>query len=104
MSILKLEEVFGVSKNPIKSYIKREKVDGHFQDALRTDKQIIVYGSSKQGKTALVEKYVPYNSNVVIRCDPKSRIIDIYQSILRQQNIEVITETESTNRSREYLR
>ena len=75
--MVKLEEVFGVSKSPVQSYIVRGKVDGLFQDALRTDKQIIVYGSSKQGKTALVEKYVPYNLNIVIRCDPKSRIIDI---------------------------
>lgn len=99
MNIFKLEEVFGVSKNPIKSYLVRDKADGLFQDALKTDKQIIVYGSSKQGKTALVEKYVPYSDNVVIRCDPKSRIIDIYQSMLRQQGIEIITETENSTRT-----
>ncbi len=39
------------------SYVKRDEVDNKFTEALNFDKQIIVYGSSKQGKTALVSKY-----------------------------------------------
>jgi len=45
-----LEEVFGVSNDIIESYIEREDVDGAFQNALNLKKQIVVYGSSKQGK------------------------------------------------------
>lgn len=51
----KIEDVFGVSGKQLESYIERDHVDKKFIDALRTDKQIIVYGASKQGKTALAK-------------------------------------------------
>jgi len=54
---VKLQEVFGVSKQRVLSYLEREAVDGFFVQALASDKQIIVYGSSKQGKTSLVDKH-----------------------------------------------
>lgn len=44
----KLEEVFGVSSGPILSYIKRAAVDDRFVEAVKADKQIVVYGSSKR--------------------------------------------------------
>jgi hypothetical protein len=44
----KLEEVFGVSSGPMLSYINRDALDGPFLEALKADKQIIVYGSSKE--------------------------------------------------------
>ncbi|HRO65958.1 MAG TPA: hypothetical protein PL182_00185 [Pseudobdellovibrionaceae bacterium] len=94
-----VDEVFGVSKSPVLSYIEREAVDGFFRDALRTDKQVIVYGSSKQGKTALVEKHAPYENNIVVRCTPSSGIGDIYRAILREHGIEIVTEKEKSNSS-----
>jgi len=97
--MIKLEEAFGVSKNPVQSYIERINVDGLFQEALRTDKQVIVYGSSKQGKTALVEKHAPYKNNIVIRCTPSSGIIDIYRAILREHGIEIVSKKENTQTS-----
>src|SRR5579864_2625810 len=99
----KLEEVFGVSKNPVQSYIERINVDGLFQEALRTDKQVIVYGSSKQGKTALVEKHAPYKNNIVIRCTPSSGVIDIYRAILREHGIEIISERENSETTEDSL-
>ena len=88
MAIL-LEEVFGVSSRPVLSYVKRASVDDRFVEALKADKQIVVYGSSKQGKTALVQTYLPYHKNLVVRLTPKTQIVDIYASILRQSGIEI---------------
>lgn len=84
---MKVEDVFGVSGKQVASYVERTKVDDEFKDALRTDKQIIVYGSSKQGKTALVKKYISYDENIVISLSPKTTLKDIYQSILRKSGI-----------------
>ena len=39
----KLEEVFGVSAKPILSYAERDEVDTRFSEALKSDKQVIVY-------------------------------------------------------------
>lgn len=85
----KLEEVFGVSINQVLSYVQRPAVDDRFVEALKADKQIVVYGSSKQGKTALVQRYLPYDENVVVRLTPKTQISDVYASILRQAGVEI---------------
>ncbi len=49
----KLEDVFGVSSKPVLSYISRDDVDDRFLEAIKSEKQVVVYGSSKQGKTSL---------------------------------------------------
>ena len=96
---MKLEEVFGVSSKPVASYVQRSTVDDRFKEALKADKQIVVYGASKQGKTALVQAHLPYDQNLVVRLTPKTQIIDIYSSILRQLGIEIKeTHNESTGR------
>lgn len=85
----KLDEVFGVSSKPVLSYVQRESVDDQFINAVRGDKQIVVYGSSKQGKTALVQQHLPYEKNLVVRLTPKTGISDIYKSVLRQLQVEM---------------
>src|ERR1700690_3709362 len=89
--MIKLEDVFGVSSQQVLSYVEREEVDSRFQDALTSTKQIIVYGSSKQGKTALVSKHLPYNENILVSLTPKTQLADIYQAILSKAGVRVIT-------------
>ncbi|MCO7198642.1 ATP-binding protein [Pseudoalteromonas sp. OANN1] len=84
---MNVEDVFGVSGKQVESYVEREHVDDKFIDALRTDKQIVVYGASKQGKTALVKKYINYEENILISLSPKTTLKDIYQSILRKSGV-----------------
>jgi len=101
MDKVKLEKVFGVSREPVLSYVERPQVDGLFKASLKSDKQIIVYGSSKQGKTALVEKHVPYKDNVVVRCDPLSTTADIYKAIMRALGVNIqveVTDGETTSK------
>ena len=85
--IPKLEDVFGVSASPVLSYIQRTEVDDRFIEALKADKQIVVYGASKQGKTALVQAHLPHDKHIVVRLTPKTGISDIYASVLRQLGI-----------------
>ncbi|HBA36326.1 TPA: hypothetical protein DCZ15_00455 [Candidatus Falkowbacteria bacterium] len=80
-------EVFGVSNSDIKSYIERESVDLLFLRAIETRKHIIVFGSSKQGKSALTNRHLAETEFVRINCAPETTPIDIYRSILRQLNI-----------------
>ena len=84
-----LEEVFGVSAKPILSYVERADVDNRFKQALTSDKQVIVYGSSKQGKTSLVSKYLPYDNNLLVSLTPKTTILDIYQTILSEAGVRI---------------
>jgi hypothetical protein len=98
--MVKLNEVFGVSSKAVRSYIPRDQIDGLFNDAIDSDKHVVVYGASKQGKTALVSRYLPYQENIVVRLAPKSTIEDVYASILRQAgvSIEVSSTSENANK------
>jgi hypothetical protein len=83
----RLEEVFGISVQPVLSYVARPSVDDVFNQARGGDHHIVIYGSSKQGKTALRQKYIPARDCVVVRCGYNSTTQSIYQSILRQAGI-----------------
>lgn len=84
-----LQDVFGVSSSQVLSYVERNDIDDKFKQALSTDKQIVVYGASKQGKTSLVSRYLPYEQHIVIRLTPKMTIQDLYHNILRQANVKI---------------
>ena len=98
----KVEDVFGVSAKPVRSYVERAEVDTRFREALASDKQVIVYGSSKQGKTALVSKHLPYDKHLLVSLTPKTTVLDIYQIILSKAGIRIAaasaekTSTEAT--------
>jgi hypothetical protein len=94
-----LREVFGVRVEPVLSYVERPDVDDRFVAGLATDKQIVVYGASKQGKTALVTKHLPYEKCIVVRVGPKTEIVDIYKSILRQVGVKILSTTERSNQT-----
>ena len=82
-----LEEVFGVSARPVRSYVERPDVDERFLEALVSDKEVIVYGSSKQGKTALVSKHLPYDQNILVSLTPRMTVLDMYQIILGKAGV-----------------
>ena len=94
-----LNEVFGVSPNQVLSYIERDKIDSKFRESLKTGNHVVVYGASKQGKTALVSRHLPYGENIVVRLTPNTNISDIYSSILRQVEIEIETSSLSEKSS-----
>jgi hypothetical protein len=85
-----LNDVFGVRSKLIASYIERISVDRAFKEALTDGNEVIVYGSSKQGKTSLILKNLSDSQYVKVECSPQTRSIDIYKSILRQLNITFI--------------
>ncbi|WP_458119977.1 AAA family ATPase [Paenibacillus sp. Z6-24] len=98
-----LKQVFGVSKDILKSYVIRQ-IDQDFQDKLDlTDHHIVVFGETKVGKTFLRKKYVPITDEViVVDCTKGINLNDIYIQILYKADIEVtegITKTmEQSNR------
>lgn len=91
MTSINVTEVFGIHKK-VKSYIERSQVDGLFKLALQSDKQILVYGASKQGKTALVSNYCGYDKHILYQLTPETELIDIYQHMLREAGVVIRTE------------
>lgn len=94
-------DVFGVKSTLIKSYIEREAVDERFKSALEDGNEVIVYGSSKQGKTSLILKHLNQSEYVKVECSPQTQPIDIYKSILRQLNIRYV-ESETSESGSEH--
>ncbi|WP_442637111.1 hypothetical protein [Rossellomorea marisflavi] len=89
MEKLKVKDVFGVKKEKVSSYFKRENVDKKFEEELLGDKHIVIYGSSKQGKSALVQEHVPEENSITIGCSTNMTTKDIYASLLRQLDIQI---------------
>lgn len=83
----KTADVFGVKSRLIASYVERDAVDNRFLGAIHDGNEVIVYGSSKQGKTSLILQHLLEDSYVKVECSPQTQPIDIYKSILRQLNI-----------------
>jgi len=89
-NIFDTTDVFGVKSTLIKSYIEREAVDEKFKSALFSGNEIVIYGSSKQGKTSLLLKHLDLDKYVKVECSPQTTTIDIYKSVLRQLGIRFI--------------
>lgn len=89
----RLDEVFGVSKFPVQSYIERPEVDSLFLNALNDTRQIVVFGSSKQGKSALLDRHLQDSDRVTVHCGPNMTTLDLYRSILRQSGVEITSQT-----------
>ena len=89
-------QVYGVSNELIDTYIERSAVDETFIKGLQKNKHIIVYGASKQGKTSLTNKHLSEKDFVKVNCSPTSTTLDIYNSIARQLDIEILETHEVT--------
>ncbi|WP_144787806.1 hypothetical protein [Lysinibacillus fusiformis] len=96
MSVYRVEGVFGVKKDAVLSYIQRKQVDEKFKGELLGDRHIIVYGSSKQGKSSLIQKHISNDNCITIGCSTNMTTKDIYSSLLRQLNIQIKTSSEQT--------
>ncbi len=99
--IYKTTDVFGVKSKLIASYIERDSVDARFNEAIIDGNEVIVYGSSKQGKTSLTLKHLNQENYVKVECSPQTQPIDIYKSVLRQLKITFV-ESETIDTSYEY--
>lgn len=97
----KTTDVFGVKSKLIESYIERESVDAKFNGAIKDGNEVIVYGSSKQGKTSLILKHLEENEYVKVECSPSTQTADIYKSILRQLGVKY-TDSETSDDTHEH--
>lgn len=97
----KTADVFGVKSKLIKTYIERDAVDEKFKTAITDGNEVIIYGSSKQGKTSLILNHLKEDQYVKVECSPQTQPIDIYKSILRQLEINYV-ESETSEQSTEH--
>jgi hypothetical protein len=71
---LKVQEVFGQTRNIPLNYVERPNVDDVFRNSLKFNKHLVIYGSSKQGKTSLRNYNLEEDKYISVHC---SNIWDI---------------------------
>lgn len=83
------DDVFGVSRDLPKNYVTRPKVDEIFVDSLSRHQHIVIYGSSKQGKTSLRKKCLNDDDYIVISCQNKWTLSDLHSNMLKEAGFAV---------------
>lgn len=83
-----LNEVFGImQKVPPYTYVDRAGLDLRLEYHLGTDRHIVIYGASKQGKTSLRRRGLPDEKTVVVRCRLTMKLEDLYSTLLQNLGV-----------------
>lgn len=83
------DAVFGVSRDLPLNYVPRDNVDTKFVESLGNQKHIVIYGSSKQGKTSLRKKWLNDDDYIIVACQNKWTLADLHGSILKECGFEI---------------
>lgn len=84
-----LDEVYGVSRDLPENYVTRSTVDEAFVEALTRDQHIVVYGSSKQGKTCLRKYNLKDTDYVAVTCSNRWSLVELHSAILKAVGYEL---------------
>lgn len=91
------KDVFGIQRNLPLNYIERE-ADRVFVDSLNRNHHIVIFGSSKQGKTCLRKRNLTEDEYITVHCNHKMDLYQLNINILKQAGFNVqVSETKTIN-------
>ena len=82
-NVVNLRDAFGVGREVPLNYVTRPEVDGKFIESLARDKHVVIYGSSKQGKTTLRRHCLQEDDYIVVSCLNTMSLSDLNGAILK---------------------
>jgi hypothetical protein len=82
-------DVFGVSREIPISYVERSHVDDKLLDNITRDKHVIIFGSSKQGKTCLRRHCLRDDDYILVQCQNTWDISKLCEAILKSAGCDV---------------
>jgi hypothetical protein len=91
-----IDEVFGVSRDLPLNYVTRESVDNKLIENLARSSHIVIYGSSKQGKTSLRKYCLKDKDYDVVSCQNRWTLAETHSAILKECGYTVKQSTEKT--------
>jgi hypothetical protein len=91
-----INEVFGISRDLPLNYVDRTNVDEKLVDNLTREKHIVIYGSSKQGKTSLRKHCLQESDYIVVQCSNKWGLEDILSNILKRAGFKITQSEKKT--------
>lgn len=91
------KDVFGIQRDLPLNYIERD-ADNILKDSLDRSHHVVIYGSSKQGKTSLRKKNLSEDDYILIHCNHRWDLSQINTNILKQAGYELtLSETLTTS-------
>ncbi|HDL7089151.1 TPA: hypothetical protein PXM39_000580 [Yersinia enterocolitica] len=91
-----ISSVFKTSRELPENYVIREDIDDKFIEALTQETHVVIYGSSKQGKTSLRKKNLLPLDYIDITCSNNWKLGDIHIAILKKIGYQVSTSASKT--------
>lgn len=89
-------DVYGIGRELPLNYVSRPAVDDRLVENLTRDRHLVIYGSSKQGKTSLRKHCLNDEDYIVVHCSNKWSIGDLHAAILKRAGFEVTQSTTKT--------
>jgi hypothetical protein len=96
----KASDVYGIGRDLPLNYVSRKSVDENFVANLTRDRHVIIFGSSKQGKTSLRKNCLKDDDYIVVHCSNKWNIADLHAAILKRAGYEVTQSSTKTTTGR----
>jgi hypothetical protein len=90
------DEVFGINRDLPLNYVDRQNVDEKLIENLTREKHIVIYGSSKQGKTSLRKHCLQESDYIVVQCSNRWGIEDILSNILKRAGFKITQSEKKT--------
>lgn len=84
-----INDVFGISRNLPLNYVERRSVDDKLRDNIERQNHIVIFGSSKQGKTCLRKNCLDEDQYIVVQCLNNWSLFDLHSAILKQVGYEI---------------
>jgi hypothetical protein len=85
----KVGEVFGISRELPVNYVLRQGIDDKLIDNLTRDHHIVIFGSSKQGKTCLRKSCLNDDDYIVVLCQSSMDLKQVHAAILKSAGYEI---------------
>jgi hypothetical protein len=92
----KTPDVFGIQRDVPRNYVTRPHVDDLFVECLTRDKHIVVYGSSKQGKTSLRKYNLIPQDYISVTCNNTETLGQLHSAILKEAGYTIEQSTTRT--------
>lgn len=91
-----VDEVFGITRELPLNYVERTAVDEKLKSELGAGHHVVIYGSSKQGKTSLRKHCLNENQYILVQCSNKSDMSDLHANILKRAGFEIVQSTKKS--------
>ncbi len=93
-----VDEVFGINRDLPLNYVERESADTVLINNLARRQHLVIYGSSKQGKTSLRKNCLKEDDYIVVHCSNKWELDEVHEAILKQAGYELtVSKTMATS-------